>query len=75
MPDRLAPAYRDSAPNLVAAYAYELAVAVNGFYHETRIVTEPDAQKKCGYLALVKLAKRALEECIGLLGFSAPERM
>lgn len=75
MPDRLLPAYRDSAPNLVAAYAYELAVAVNGFYHDTRIVSEPDAEKQRGYLALVKLAKRALEECIALLGFEAPERM
>lgn len=75
MPDRLLPAYRDSAPNLVAAYAYELAVAVNGFYHDTRIVSEPDAGKQRGYLALIRLAKRALEECIALLGFEAPERM
>ena len=75
MPDQLYMAYRDSLPNAVCAYAYELAGAVNKFYHETRILTEPDEEKKNGYLALISLAKRALEECIDLLGFSAPDRM
>ena len=75
MPDQLAMAYRDSAPNTVCAYAYELAGAVNKFYHETRILTEPDAARKQGYVALIAFAKRVLEECIDLLGFSAPERM
>ena len=75
MPDQLAIAYRDSLPNAVCAYAYELAGAVNKFYHETRILTEPDEEKRRGYLALISLAKRALEECIDLLGFSAPDRM
>lgn len=32
-------------------------------------------QKQAGYLALIRLARRALEECIDLLGFSAPDRM
>ena len=75
MPDQMAMAYRDSAPNVVCAYAYELAGAVNKFYHETRILTEPDEEKQQGYIALISLAKRALEECIDLLGFSAPDRM
>ncbi|MGM9563105.1 MAG: arginine--tRNA ligase [Faecousia sp.] len=75
MPDQLAMAYRDSAPNTVCAYAYELAGAVNKFYHETRILTEPDPVRRQGYVALIAFAKRALEECIDLLGFSAPERM
>ena len=75
MPDQLLMAYRDSAPNVVCAYAYELAGAANKFYHETRILTEPDEEKKRSYVALVSLAKRALEECIDLLGFSAPDRM
>lgn len=75
MPDQLAMAYRDSAPNTVCAYAYELAGAVNKFYHETRILTEPDPVRRQGYVALITFAKRALEECIDLLGFSAPERM
>ncbi len=75
MPEQMLMAYRDSAPNVVCAYAYELAGAVNKFYHETRILTETHEEKKRGYLALVSLAKRALEECIDVLGFEAPEKM
>ncbi len=75
MPDQLAMAYRDSAPNAVCAYAYALAGAVNKFYHETHILTEEDREKQAGYIALIAFAKRALETCIDLLGFSAPERM
>ncbi|MGM9554372.1 MAG: arginine--tRNA ligase [Faecousia sp.] len=75
MPEQLSMAYRDSAPNAVCSYAYALAGAVNKFYHETHILTEADEEKQRGYIALIALAKRALEECIDLLGFSAPERM
>ena len=75
MPDQLGMAYRDSAPNAVCAYAYALAGAVNKFYHETHILTVEDREKQSGYIALIAFAKRALETCIDLLGFSAPERM
>ena len=73
--DALQLAYRDSAPNLICAYIYELAGAVNKFYHETRILTEPDAEKKAGYIATIALAKSVLEACIDILGFEAPEKM
>ena len=76
---RLAPAlesaYRTSSPNLICAYIYDLAGAVNKFYHETRILGEEDEGKKAGYIALIALAKDILETCIDLLGFSAPEKM
>ena len=75
MPDQLGMAYRDSAPNAVCAYAYALAGAVNKFYHETHILTEEDREKQACYIALIAFAKRALETCIDLLGFSAPDRM
>ena len=75
MPDQMLMAYRDSAPNVICAYAYELAGAVNKFYHETRILSETDEIRQQGYIALIDLARRALEECIDLLGFDAPERM
>ena len=68
-------ALKSSAPNLVCAYIYELAGAVNKFYHETRILTEEDAGKKAGYIALIGLARDILETCISILGFSAPEKM
>ena len=68
-------ALKSAAPNLVCAYIYELAGAVNKFYHETRILTEENEELKAGYIALIGLAKNILETCIGILGFSAPEKM
>ena len=68
-------ALKSSAPNLICAYIYELAGAVNKFYHETRILTEEDKQLQAGYISLIGLAKNVLETCIHILGFSAPEKM
>ena len=76
---RLAPALESalsaSCPNLICAYIYELAGAVNKFYHETRILTEENKELQAGYISLIGLAKEILEKCIDLLGFSAPEKM
>ncbi len=76
---RFAPALENalnaSAPNLICAYIYELAGCVNKFYHETRILGEEDESRKAGYIALIALAKNILEQCIQILGFSAPEKM
>ena len=73
--DNLALAYRDTQPNVVCSYIYDLCGAVNRFYHETRILTEADEEKQKGYIALITLVKRILETCIDLLGFEAPEKM
>ncbi len=68
-------ALKTSSPNLICAYIYELSGCVNKFYHETRILGEEDETRKAGYIALIGLAKRVLETCIDLLGFSAPDKM
>lgn len=76
---RFAPALEaalaNSAPNMICAYIYDLASAVNKFYHETPILKEEDETVKAGHIALIALAKRVLEQCIDILGFSAPEKM
>ena len=68
-------AYRESAPNIICAYIYELCTAINRFYHETKILAEEDQAKKESYLSLISIAKGILENCIDLLGFHAPEKM
>ena len=68
-------ALHTASPNLICAYIYDLACAVNKFYHETRILTEENQELQKGYIALIGLAKRVLEQCIDILGFSAPEKM
>ena len=73
--DNLILCCRDSAPNILCAYIYELAGYANKFYHETKILTEEDPQKQAGYIALIDLTRAVLEQSIDLLGFSAPEKM
>ena len=68
-------ACEESAPHKVCAYIYDLANAFNRFYHETKILTEKDGEKKAGWIALLVLTRDVLETCIDVLGFSAPERM
>ena len=68
-------ACEEIAPHRICAYIYDLANAFNHFYHETKILTEEDAEKKAGWIALLTLTRDVLETCIDLLGFSAPERM
>mgnify|MGYP004600007607 CR=1 FL=1 len=75
MSDALWSAYRDSAPNAICAYIYELATAANKFYHDVKILAEPDPAKQASYASLMDLTRSALETCIDLLGFSAPDRM
>ena len=73
--DALQTARRDCAPDAICAYIYELAGFANKFYHETKILIEPDPEKQRGYLALIRMTKDVLETCIDLLGFEAPEKM
>lgn len=68
-------AYLESAPHKVCAYLYDLANAFNHFYHETKILAQEDGEKKAAYITLIALTLRVMEECIDVLGFSAPERM
>lgn len=68
-------AYEEKAPHKICAYIYELANAFNGFYHETKILSEEDFKVQASYIGLLVLTKNILETCIGVLGFSAPDRM
>ena len=68
-------AIAELAPHRICAFIYDLANALNSFYHETKILSEEDEEKKGGYIALISFTKEMLETCIDMLGFSAPDRM
>ena len=74
-PQMIEDASAERAPHKVCAYLYQLANDFNSFYHGTKILTEQDAEKKAGYIALLHGVLGVMEECIGMLGFEAPERM
>lgn len=68
-------AAEELAPHKICSYVYDLSNAFNRFYHETKILAEEDQTKKAAYIALINLTINVLEQCIDLLGFSAPDRM
>lgn len=68
-------ACEEVAPHKICAYIYDLANAFNRFYHETKILSEENEERKSGLIALLVLTKNVLETCIDVLGFSAPDRM
>ena len=63
------------APHKICAYVYELSNAFNKFYHDTKILSCEDENKKSGYINLIAVSKAILETSINMLGFDAPERM
>lgn len=68
-------AFEESAPHKICSFIYDLANDFNHFYHETKILSEEDAERRRSYIELLDLTREVLETSIDLLGFSAPERM
>ena len=50
-------AFEEKAPHKICAYVYELANGFNRFYHETKILSEKEAEKKSSWIALLLLTR------------------
>ncbi len=68
-------AFEETAPHKICSYIYDLANAFNSFYHGTKIMAEEDEDVQASYIRVLEVTKAVLENCIDVLGFSAPERM
>lgn len=73
--DTMDAAYSERAPHKICQFVYELSESFNRFYHENKILANEDEERKASYIQLLVLVKNVLEQCIELLGFSAPDRM
>jgi arginyl-tRNA synthetase len=62
-------------PAFMAKYAFQLAQALNNFYHKHHILSEADEQKRAFLLRLTELVEAQLVRALGLLGIEAPEKM
>jgi arginyl-tRNA synthetase len=62
-------------PAFLARYAFQLAQALNNFYHRHHILSEADEQKRAFLLALTELVETQLVRALGLMGIEAPEKM
>ena len=62
-------------PAHAAKYAFQLAQQFNNFYHKHHILTEPDEARKRFLLATAAVVRKALIECLGMMGIAAPPVM
>ena len=63
-------AYEETAPHKVCSYIYDLANALNHFYHETKIMAEEDegsAGFLCSFINTDQADIRGLYRCIRFL--------
>ncbi|MBR4030480.1 MAG: arginine--tRNA ligase [Clostridia bacterium] len=65
----------DYAPNTLAEYIYQLAVLLNRYYHEYKVLAEQDETKKASRASTLSLAYNLLSCLLDLLGIEIPERM
>ncbi|MBU5312454.1 arginine--tRNA ligase [Tissierella carlieri] len=67
--------FLEKAPNKLCEYIYDLSNLFNKFYHENKIISEENLEKKNSWLSLITLTKNVLETSLDLLGIEVPDRM
>ncbi len=71
----VARAVSSGEPAHVARYAFQLAQAFNNFYHDQRVISEEDEQRRTALLWLTKYVHSQLLSTLDVLGIQAPEYM
>ncbi len=74
-PEAFSRALAEQAPNLVCESAYRIASAFSKVYHDHRILSEPDAEKRGARLALCRLTREVLLAHLDILGIEPVENM
>lgn len=67
--------YRENSLNSLCESVYDVASAFSTFYNCVKILTEPDKEKREGYLSLCNLVKRCISNALYILGIETPEKM
>lgn len=75
LPHTIDQAIAKRAPNILCAFAFELAQAFSRFYAAHHILSEENETLRSNRLATCRLALRELETLLDLLGIEVPERM
>ena len=68
-------AVEEKAPNYICESAYRLASLFSRFYHDSRIVSEPDPDRRESWLALCRLTRVFLLLHLEVLGIEPVEKM
>ena len=67
--------YENCQPHHLCEYAYQVATKFNQFYASSPVANETNAEIQASRIALCKLTLKVLEQVLGLLGISIPEKM
>ena len=70
-----AKAFEDMAPCVLCDNAYSIASVFSRFYHDNRILSEPDEKKRSSWLALSLLARKILTKHLDILAIDYVENM
>ncbi len=68
-------AANELAPNILVDYIYQLAVLLNKYYHEYKVATETDEQKKKSRVATLTLSLNLMKTLLDIVGIEIPSRM
>ncbi len=75
LPDAVRQAVDTLELSALARYAFDLAQAINGFYHRHPVLKEPDDDVRTARLAVLLAADRSLRHALALMGVPVPSRM
>ncbi len=73
--EKIQQAVKTYNPSVVAQYCYDVAQAVNTFYHAHRVLQAETLELAQARLALIAKAKQVLQSALSVLGIDAPEKM
>ena len=73
--DVIAQCRNSAEPANLAKYTFSLARTFSRFYHDHRILTEPDEVRRAVLIAVTKVIRTQLIAALGILGISVPEQM
>lgn len=62
-------------PAILAKYAFNLAKGFNLFYHNHKILIEPDDVKRAVLIVVADMTRRALTSALDTLGIEVPDKM
>jgi arginyl-tRNA synthetase len=75
LPEKMAAAEANRAPNVLCEYAFELAQKFSRFYSEHHILSESDAELRAARLGLCDVTLATMTKVLDLLGIEVPARM
>jgi arginyl-tRNA synthetase len=73
-PEEIANSAEMLAPHRIVRYVHELATMLHSFYNAERVITEDEGITHAR-LALMKAVQITIQNCLKMIGVTAPERM